>query len=210
MARRTSDIAMLLGSSSKSRSSRGGGLTGKLVGFIDSMLGRKKKRNRRQERREQTVPILVLGIAILLAFGGGYAVGGGFGKDGDGTNPLRTTGRSPSFVDEIKTRPLASEAYIVAVYTEVAAAEAKLQAHSLSKYLISQGLTKSRPYPWPTEQGTLWVTAVYFDGEEEAAQVYQALRALPEDVPDKVFCDFRTHDIATEQGWPGRRAIPNY
>lgn len=208
MARKTSDIAMLLGSSSKSRSGRGGGLTGKLVGFIDSMLGRKSKR-RRHERREQTVPMLVFGVAVLLAFGGGYAIGGGFGDKGDGTNPLRASGRSPSFVDEIETRPMAGEAFIVSAYPGELAADAKVLAHSLSQYLQTQGLAKVRPYPWPQVNGTLWVVAVYFDGEAEAEKTRQLLDGLPADVPDEMFCNIRKADANTPTGWPGRVVIPN-
>lgn len=219
MARKTSDIAMLLGSSSKSRSKRGGGLTGKLVGFIDSMLGRKSKRGRRQHRREQTVPMLVFGVAVLLAFGGGYAIGGGFGSGGfgnggfgskaDGTNPLRAPGRAPTFVDEIATKPLAAEAFIVSAYPGVAAAEAKDRADSLSKYLKSKGLAKVRPYPWPQANGTLWVVAVYFDGETEAGKTKVALEGLPADVPDQMFCSIRKTDAKSPAGWPGRVTIPN-
>ncbi|MFT4515424.1 MAG: hypothetical protein ACI89X_003423 [Planctomycetota bacterium] len=208
MARRTSDIAMLLGSSSKSRSSRGRGLTGKLVGFIDSMLGRKSMRGRRQERREQTVPLLVFGVAVLLAFGGGYAFGGGFGNKGDGSNPLRAPGRSASFVDEIETGPMAAQAFIVSAYPGRPAADAKILAHDLSKYLIDKGLAKVRPYPWPTPEGTLWVVAVYFDGEAEAAQTKQLLAELPDNVPDKMFCSLREADAKSDTGWPGRRDIP--
>ncbi|MFT4839636.1 MAG: hypothetical protein ACI8UD_000104 [Planctomycetota bacterium] len=217
MTRKTSDIAMLLGSSSKSRSKRGQGLTGKLVGFIDSMLGRKSKRGRRQERREQTVPMLVFGVAVLLAFGGGYAIGGGFGNsfsnsfsnNGDGANPLRAQGRAPTFVDEVATRPLAAEAFIVSVYPGVAAAEAKELAQSLSKYLTSKGLAKVRPYPWPQANGTLWVVAVYFDGEAEASKTKLALEELPMDVPDEMFCTIRKTDAKSPTGWPGRVDIPN-
>lgn len=217
MARKTSDIAMLLGSSSKSRSKRGQGLTGKLVGFIDSMLGRKSKRGRRQERREQTVPMLVFGVAVLLAFGGGYAIGGGFGSsfsnsfsnNGDGTNPLRAQGRAPTFVDEVATKPLAAEAFIVSAYPGVAAAEAKELAQSLSKYLASKGLAKVRPYPWPQANGTLWVVAVYFDGEAEASKTKLALEELPMDVPDEMFCTIRKTDAKSPTGWPGRVDIPN-
>lgn len=207
MARKTSDIAMLLGSSSK-RSRRGGGFTGKLVGAIDSMLGRKYKGNRRQERRDQSVPLLVFGIALLLAFGGGYAVGGGFGKGEDSTNPLRAQGRKPTFVDEIKTKPLAPEAFIVSAYPGVQSAEAKVEAHALCKYLKQKGLTKVRPYPWPMDGGSLWVVAVYFDGEAEAQKTRQLLLELPADVPDRMFCTIRDRDSATPDGWPGRREIP--
>lgn len=208
MARKTSDIAMLLGSSSKSRSSRNRGLTGKLVGFIDSMLGRKTKR-RRRERREQTVPMLVFGVAVLLAFGGGFAIGGGFGENVEGANPLRASGRSPSFVDEIETRPMAGEAFIVSAYPRVPAAEAKVLAQSLSKYLKTQGLAKVRPYPWLQDNGTLWVVAVYFDGEAEAEKTRQLLAGLPADVPDEMFCSIRKADSKTPAGWPSRVEIPN-
>ena len=126
MARKTSDIAMLLGSRSKARTSKSTGLTSKLVGFIDSMLGRPSKGVRRQEKREQTVPLLVFAIAVLAAFGGGYAVGGGFGKSSD-VDPLRAggaIGRTPTFDDEVITEPMAPEAFTVSAYKGVPAAEA--------------------------------------------------------------------------------------
>lgn len=208
MARRTSDIAMLLGSSSKSRSSKNSGFTGKLVGFVDSLLGRKPKRNRRQERREQSVPMLVFAIAVLVAFGGGYAIGGGFGGKGKDSNTLIAPGRTPTFVDEVETQPLAAEAFIVSAYPGVPAADAKIRAHSLSQHLVGQGLLKARPYPWPQADGTLWVVAVYFDGQAEFAKTAQMLRDLPQDVPDEMFCNIRKNDRQSATGWPSSMEIP--
>lgn len=210
MARKTSDIAMLLGSRSKARTSKSTGLTSKLVGFIDSMLGRPSKGVRRQEKREQTVPLLVFAIAVLAAFGGGYAVGGGFGKSSD-VDPLRAggaIGRTPTFVDEVITEPMAPEAFIVSAYKGVPAAEAKARAQSLAKYLQGKGLTKTRPYPWPLDGASLWVVAVYFDGAAEAQKTLTLLQALPDDVPDEMFVRIREKDSATEAGWPSSRTIP--
>jgi hypothetical protein len=204
VARKTSDIAMLLGSRGKARTSKSTGLTGKLVGFIDSMLGRSAKRGRRQEKREQTVPLLVFSLAVLLAFGGGYAVGGGFAKS-DGTDPLRAAGREPLFVDEVNTTPLSSEAFIVAAYPGVAPAEAKARAQSLAKHLQGRGLTRTRPYPWPQQGPSLWVVAVYFDGPVQAEQTAAQLRALPDDVPDQMFASYRANDA---EAWPSRQVMP--
>ena len=209
MARKTSDIAMLLGARSKARTSKSTGMTAKLVGFIDSMLGRSNKQGRRQERREQSVPMMIFAVALLAAFGGGYAVGGGFAK-GDGTDPLRVAGRVPVFVDEVNTKPMSTEAFIVSVYKGVAPEDAKQRASSLAKYLRGKGLEKARPYPYPDQEtGTsIWVVAVYFDGEVEAEDTRAELNQLPSNVPDAVFQSIRGNYLAKGHVWPGIRAIP--
>lgn len=203
MARKTSDMAMLLGRSGKSRSHKSG-LTKKLVGFIDTMLGRASKRGSRQERRPQSVPLLVFGIVVVTAFGSGYAIGSGVSETVDGIDSLRApAGREPSFVDEIKTKPLAAEAFIVSGYPGMPSSEARSRAHDLSKYLNRNGLQqKARPYPWPTETGTVWVVAVYFDGQSDKERVEKALHSLPAEVPDESFSNLRASD-----SWPSTRRI---
>ena len=203
MARKTSDMAMLLGRSGKSRSHKSG-LTKKLVGFIDTMLGRANKRGSRQERRTQSVPLLVFGVIVVVAFGSGYAIGSGASESVDGIDSLRApAGREPSFVDEIKTKPLAAEAFIVSGYPGLPSSEARSRAADLSKYLNRNGLSqKARPYPWPTEAGTLWVVAVYFDGQSDRERVEKALNSLPADVPDESFTSLRASD-----SWPSSRRI---
>lgn len=203
MARKTSDMAMLLGRSGKSRSHKSG-LSKKLIGFIDTMLGRANKRGVRRERRTQSVPLLVFGVIVVIAFGSGYAIGSGVSDTVDGIDSLRApAGREPSFVDEIKTKPLAAEAFIVSGYPGVPSSEARSRADDLSKYLNRNGLLqKARPYPWPTETGTLWVVAVYFDGQSDRERVEKALRSLPADVPDASFNSLRANDK-----WPSSRSI---
>lgn len=207
MARKTSDMAMLLGRSGKSRSHKGG-LSKKLVGFIDTMLGRAGKRGIRQERRQQSVPLLIVGIVVLLSFGSGYAIGSGASDTVDGIDSLRApAGREPTFVDEIKTKPLAGTAFIVSGYPGVPSAEGRSLANDLAKYLDGNGLhQKVRPYPWPRGSGTCWVVAVYFDGESDKEKVATLLRSLPLDVPDEAFCKWREN--GEDGSWPSWRAIP--
>lgn len=205
MARKTSDIAMLLSSRSKSRSRRSGGITGSLVGLIDKLLGRASKRGRRQEKRAQTVSMWAFGISVLVAFGGGFLMGGAVGDAGDGADPLRAPGRTASFVGELDTEPLSREAFIVAAYPDLAASAAKQQAISLTKYLQARGFDKARPYMWlEGNSGPVWVVAVYFDGESKMRATRSKLRALPADVPDQVFSHLRN---SSKTEWPGRYVI---
>ena len=122
----------------------------------------------------------------------------------DGIDSLRApAGREPSFVDEIKTKPLAAEAFIVSGYPGMPSSEARSRAHDLSKYINRNGLQqKARPYPWPTETGTVWVVAVYFDGPSDKERVKKALHNLPAEVPDESFISLRASD-----SWPSSRRI---
>lgn len=205
MARKTSDIAMLLGSRSKSRSRSSKGFGSSLVGFVDNLLGRAggSRGRRRSEKRPQMVSAWVFGIGLLVAFGGGFFFGGKFGGGDAGPDALRANGREPALLNEIETQPLSSQAFIVSSYQGVPDTEAKTRAQDLSNYLREQGLASARPYPWPQDQGVLWLVAVYFDGEQDAAQKTQVLQRLPAEVPDKMFVHWRK----TESVWPMRWQI---
>lgn len=196
---------MLLSSRSKSRSRKSGGITGALVGIIDNLLGRSSKRTHRRERSVQSVSMWVLVIGVLVAFGGGFLMGGAFGKAGDGGDPLRAPGRSASFVGEFETEALANEAFIVAAYPDDPAPAAKQHAVNLTKYLRGKGLEKTLPYLWPQgNNGPVWVVAVYFDGEAEATATRAKLEALPAEVPDQVFVHVRN---VSKTEWPSRYVI---
>lgn len=202
MARKTSDIAMLLSSRSKSRSRKGRGITGALVGMIDNLLGRKAKRGRRQmsSMRAMSVSAWVFAICVLVAFGGGFLVGGAFGTSGDGTDPLRAPGRSATFVGEFEIEPLSRDAFIVAAYPDDSAPAAKQHAINLTKYLQAKGFEKARPFLWPQgNKGPVWVVTVYYDGQAEAQATRDLLRNLPMDVPDQVFVHVRN---VSKSDWP--------
>jgi len=196
---------MLLSSRSKSRSRRGGGFTRSLLGLIDNLLGRPSKRSRRQDKRKQAVSMWVLVISVLVAFGGGFLMGGAFGEAGDATDPLRAPGRSASFVGELDPEPLSREAFIVAAYPDLAASAARQQAIDLTRYLQARGLDKARPYLWlEGSKGPVWVVAVYFDGETRMLATRGKLRGLPADVPDQVFQHLRN---LSKTEWPRRYVI---
>lgn len=197
---------MLLAGRSKSRSRKGGGFTKSLVGFIDSMLGRPSKG--RRQSSVQKVSMWVCVIAVLVAFGGGFLIGGAVGKSGDGNNPLRAPGRSASFVGEMDMAILSPEAFIVSGYPDDSLAVGKERAVALTKYLRANGLEKARPYLWPQgAKGPLYVVAVYFDGEAEAEKTRIALNSLPADVPDQVFTFQRKVAANKNLQWPSRHKI---
>jgi hypothetical protein len=204
VARKTSDIAMLLSSRSKSRSRNGGGLTATFIGLVDKVLGRSSKRGRRKERRPQSVSMWMFVGGVLVAFGGGFMIGDRVSAAGPGVDSLRAAGRAPTFVNTVETKPLSPEAFVVAAYQKLPPQEAKQKAVDLTKYLQDQGFAKARPYPWPNSNGSIWVVAVYFDGDQEAQRTSSMLRDLPEDVPDTDFCELRKSD---KQEWPSRYSI---
>lgn len=212
MARKTSDIALLLGSRGRSRSR--GGIGHQLVGFIDGLLGRTLKGRRRDDRRGNNVSLWALLGAVLIAFGGGFVLGGQFAgaaqKDRNALNANvgasdgsgAPSGRTPAFVGELETQPLANFAFVVAAYPNIADADARQRAADLAGWLREQGLAKARAYPFPRGDSTLWVVNVYFDGNAEQQETHAALQALPAVAPDPTFVHFRQ-----EPGWPIARQI---
>lgn len=202
--RKTSDIAMLLGSRGKSRSrSSRGGLGASFLGAIDGLLGRfgKNRRGGRRSDRGQTVPVIVFAIGLLVAFGGGFLLGDRLGG-ADGSDSLDArVGQKPVFLKELDAAPLEKQAFIVTAYPvneNMDEATAQQKASDLASYLYSKGLKKARPYAWPGKEGAIWVTAVYFSGKAEERMTRDRLFNTPEDVPDELFCKLRNDDSQ----WP--------
>lgn len=201
--RKTSDIAMLLGSRSKSRSrSSRGGFGSSFIGFVDGLLGRVGKGRRKD--RGQSVPMLVFAICVLVAFGGGFLLGDRL-SGGDGDNPLNARiGQKPGFIHDVDTTPMGDEAFVVTAYRvteDVPDAVARQRTVDLAKYLQSKGLEKARPYMWTKGGEPVWITAVYFDGEADLQWTREMLLNMPDDVPDPLFCDLRIQDSRWPSVW---------
>lgn len=194
--RKTSDIAMLLGSRSKSRS-RGSkkSLFSSLVRVVDGLLGRTK--SSRSKQRRASVSTLVFAGCLVAAFGGGFVIGERVGG-GAGEDPLNArVAQRPEFVHEVDAAKLASEAFVAAAYlaTETRSEEdAKESAVVLAKYLQANGLPKSRPYRW---RAGLWVTVVYFEGDAERDHTRAMLLNMPDGEPDEEFSRSRL-----DSSWP--------
>ena len=197
--RKTSDIAMLLGSRGKSRSrgSRGArkGFLPSLLGVVDGLLGRARKGGRK--KRGPSVPMFLFTVGLLAAFGGGFLLGDRL-NGGEGENPLRArVGVQPGFIHEHDTTKLADEGFVVtafAVSERRTEEEARQRASDLAKYLQDQGLAKARPREF---RPGVWVTVVYFDGDAEHDGTRDELLNLPEEVPCVEFRQYRA-----ESQWP--------
>ena len=202
MARKVSDLVLLLGSRSKGRGrSRSGFLSGlgrsvtRLFGgsaVADKLVGP-------ANRRVMLPGWLALALA-LACFGGGYFIGDRFGLTADdpGSGLKASVGPLAPGLIEADTRPLSSQAFFVAAYVDIAVEEARSRAVLLSEYLQARNFPKARPYLCDTEQGPLWCVTVYFSGAAEQRTTAQRLRQLPEDVPCPVFAGLRKQ----ESGWP--------
>lgn len=206
MARKTSDIALLLSSRGRSRSKSGFGYV--VRNLVDTLLGRSQSGRglRRDDRRARGVSVWVFAGGVLLAFAGGFLLGGRLGGPADpGAAGLRAgvTGRTPSFVGEVDAAPMAPQAFVVSAYPGQVDDEARARAVALARYLQGHGLPKARPYRYPSRDGAVWVVAVYFDGEVEQQATRDRLRALPSDVPDETFGMLRNSD----EHWPQWRDI---
>lgn len=194
--RKTSDIAMLLGSRSKSRS-RGSkkGLFSSFLRVVDGLLGRPK--GRRSKPRSSSVSTIVFACGLVAAFGGGFVLGervGGGEPASEGSLNARVAQR-PGFV--LEDTKLADNGFVVAAYavTEQRPPEvARRCAVDLAKYLSENGLAKSRPREW---RDGLWVTVVYYEGDAERDHTRAMLLNMPEDAPDE---DFRRSRAETD--WP--------
>lgn len=148
-----------------------------------------------------------LALALALAcFGGGYLVGDKWGMTPEDTGiGLTANGQrrqAPALI-EPETRPLASEAFFVAAYTDQDEVEGRARAIRLSEYLQQNGFPKARPYSYSDPQAgdgaTTWFVTVYFRGKAEQAVTRAALRELPADVP----CDiFRAMRNKGKRDWP--------
>jgi hypothetical protein len=208
VARKTSDIALLLGSRGRSRSRGSRGFADTVRKFIDKLAGRRGSGRslRRDDRRgRQNVSGWLFLIGLLVAFGGGFVVGGKFGGPGGPADLSANPGRTPGFVGEFVTPPLTSDAFIVAAYPGLEPDEAKERGAGLCAWLRDHGLQKARLYEYLTEKvGRVWVVAVYFDGSAEEEATHKRLKALPQDAPDQAFAQSRSQD----EQWPLPRRIP--
>lgn len=199
--RKSSDIAMLLGSRGR-RPSRAG-FAHRVRAAIDSWVGRSRWRRERggSSGMLAAVPGWVAAVVACAAFAGGYLVHAALAPARSANETqlsVKDPGQAPAFL-ESDTTPLAREGYVVAAYPGQNADAAKDKARRLAGWLQEHGFVKARPYEYPTKQGAgLWTVFVYYDGAEEAADCRQRLMALPEDVPDPMFVQLRK----TEDPWP--------
>jgi len=199
--RKSSDIIRLLSPRGRSRSS--GGFGKSIRGLFDSWFGRSRWRDDRQSRLSAVPGWLAL-AGVLLAFTGGFFVGGSFRQGAvPGGDALNATpkGNTPGFVgEEDDFRPVTSNGLVVSAYANVAEPQAKAKAKALSQFLRDKGFAKARPYRYEAggQAGSIWMVAVYYDGEAEQNVVSSALRALPDDVPDEHFKYYRNSD----RDWP--------
>lgn len=207
MARKASDMVLLLGSRGQYRGRNTQGFLPRLRRFASTAfevmgLARKGSGRRGETRASRGVSAsgLVLLAGALLCFGGGYFVGSASGKGATPGTDLNAKGgpQQPAVIGEFDAKALSNDAFIVSVYPGVEAGEAKLRAKALSDYLRDQNLLKARPFEYPTANGPLWVVAVYHDGDAEREATRARLKLLPQDVPDETFTKLRK----TEADWP--------
>lgn len=209
MARKSSDMVLLLGSRGQYRGRSSSFLKSlrSLVGGAWFGGGRRRESRGPRSRGGGSGAGFASGLsvlALLLAgFVGGFFVRGQFAGAApqDGVAGLKA-GQTPEIVGEIDTTALASQAFIVSAYQGVEPAVARQQAKHLSEYLRSQDLRKARPYEYPSQNGPLWVVAVYFDGDAEQEAIRTKLKLLPAEVPDAVFCQLRKSDPDWPMAWP--------
>lgn len=198
MVRRTSDIALLLGSRGRVKSRSGFGRS--VRSMIDGWFGRSSWREERPSKR--LVPGWLALIGVLAAFGGGFWCGDKAAHNATATSGLDAKpGKTAGFLDE-SPEPLAKQFLMAAPYVNVPAAEAKAKAKALAEHLQGAGLAKARSHLYPTAQGQFWVVAVYYDGESEMRATCDRMRKLPADVPDPHFVELRRMQESSEKGWP--------
>jgi hypothetical protein len=198
VARKSSDMVLLLGSRGQYRG-RNSGVLQSVGSALGNFFGRARGRSRQSRSHGGAGSLLLLSVA-LLGFVGGFFVRGQFAAAGGpaGAAGLQAGPQAPGIVGEIDAAPLASQAFIVSVYPGLEPAVAQQRARQLSDYLRGRQLAKARPYEYPSQQGPLWVVAVYFDGDSERAATRDKLRLLPAEVPDATFVELRK----TEPDWP--------
>ncbi len=215
MARKSSDIALLLGSRGRARG-RSGGFGKSLRGLFDSWFGRSQWR---EDRRGLfgMVPGWLTAVLVLAAFAGGWLVGGRLQSPANGAgDALNAQGREQAdreaeargvepTVLEIDDKPMSRQAFIVSFYPGLAAADARARAVTFSRWLQQQGLAKAKPYEFPGEKGKVWTVLVYFENEIEQRATRERLQALPAEVPDQSFVRLRA-EIPDEQ-WPNQVPI---
>lgn len=198
-------MVLLLGSRGQHRRNNGFGASllrtvGSLFGSFGPFGRRTGSRRMEMGRSQRSVSAWVAFGGALVCFAGGFLLGDHFAaaKVDPSAAGLNASAKAPGFIGETDTRPLTGRAFIVAIYQNVPASDAKLKAKALSDWLRAQGLSSARPYEYPAQVGPLWVVAVYFDGDADKAAKRAELNKLPEDVPDAVFCQLRKGSA----GWP--------
>lgn len=198
MARKTSDIALLLGSRGKARKSSG------LLAFVRAAWQSLAPRSQwREDRRGSLqVPGWLAGAALLVAFGGGYLLGGRLGKPaengGVGLRAKGDQGQRTQFLDADGSAR-GREAFIVSAYPRLPEADAKAAAVALSEWLRGKKLQRAFPYLSPAaDGGKLWTVAVFFDGETDGKKTRELLVGIGEDAPDPMFNHWRN----TTPEWP--------
>ncbi|MCA8974572.1 MAG: hypothetical protein KDC98_07605 [Planctomycetes bacterium] len=215
VARKVSDLVLLLGSRGNGRGRRGkSGLLGNLGGTVLRLLGGSSTRRGggSATRRGVMLPGWLAFALALACFGGGFLVGDRFGFDGDdsgaglnvnhsGGGPNNSGPRAPRIL-EADTEVLASHAYFVAAYEDMPEDEARTRAIRLSEYLAGHGLAKARPYVRDGAHGRVWFVTVYYSGNIEKAETRTRLQALPEDVPCPVFVGLRNQGNEWPQAFP--------
>lgn len=207
--RKSSDMASLLGSRGRSRP-RGGFVQG-LRSVVDSWLGRSRSRER--SRGFELSGWLVAG-GLLASFAVGFLVrdrvgGLGLGSSQAGLDAKVNgpAGAQPGFQGELDSKPLAPNCFVVAIYPNIPEADAKAQAKALAEFLRSRNLAKSRPYHFHFESGSMWGVSVYYDGDAEMRATRDALRRLPDDVPDATFVAWRSSSGKEGKEWPKTWAV---
>lgn len=219
MARKSSDMILLLGSrgrASKRNSGFGGKLRAKFQGLLG--FGGRSASGRGQSwvsggRRSGAASLLEMvpgWLAVMLAlacFVGGYFVGGHFavsrggdpqgsGLNANGGDDL--SGRTPGMIGEVDAKVLSNTAFALSMYNYKEPAAAKQAAKSLSDRLRSLGLAMARPYEYPAADGPVWIVVVYYDGPDQRARTLAQILALPDDAADEAMRYCKT----SEQVWP--------
>lgn len=214
MARKSSDMVMLLSSRGRPRRSRSGSsILGTLRRAAYNLFGTTPKSRDPGPSRAANGTWLALGLG-LLCFGAGFLVGGRFGGGVDDadlrarTDPRRAGPRTPEVLDKPEPQKLTNSAFLVAVYDDADQSAALVKAENLSQFLIGKGFARARPYQWSTAQGPLWAVAVYYDGLAEQSLLRSKLLALT-DVPDVAFTELRAarSGEGTKNDWPVSRVI---
>jgi hypothetical protein len=205
VVRRTSDIALLLGS--RGRAKTRGGFGRSFRQLLDGWFGRSPWREERPSRR--VVPgWLALG-AVLGSFAGGFWLGGkATPRDGVAATLDAKVGKEAGFIDADEM-PCNRQFLMAAAYIGLSSTQAHGSAKALAEYLRGKGLQKAKPYLFATAKGPVWVVAVYYEGKTEEQKTTQLMRALPADVPDEAFLSLRRHQEASENGWPQSYPVPN-
>lgn len=202
MVRKTSDIALLLGSRGRGRP-RGGGFARSVRGIWASWFGRSQWRDDRPPKH-LLVPGWLAAAGVLAAFAGGYLAGGRFGTSpADGKAGLMATAPVTPVLfaenESDETEPLEANAFLVAMYPGIGDAEGRAQARQFAAWLVERDLKKARAYL--VAQNDTWAVAVYYGSPAEQQATRDKLVAL-RDVPDQSFHEWREERRNKGEEWP--------